>query len=90
MQGLESVMNNGIVAGFPIIGVKATLLGKRVACCISARRALNTSIYTHFASLFFAHFTKLKIRVVESADQVLTRTPSNVFSTALLSLACVL
>lgn len=26
MQGLESVMNNGIVAGFPIIGVKAVLL----------------------------------------------------------------
>jgi elongation factor G len=25
-KGLESVMNNGIVAGFPIIGVKATLL----------------------------------------------------------------
>ena len=25
-KGIESVMNNGIIAGFPIIGVKATLL----------------------------------------------------------------
>ena len=70
-KGIESVMNNGIIAGFPIIGVKATLLDGAYHDLDSSVLAFEIGARTAFKQ----GLKQSKARLMEPVMKVEVTTP---------------